>query len=171
MTPSLRFKGADLRLYAARYNYGVDDGSLTALIPDVRRKRFLSKSDLRTVAAWKSPRSAGHVERNQASYVREVTSIALTAASERMRIETLTILDGVSWPTASVILHFFHRSRYPILDFRALWSVKLKPPSQYGFDHWWSYVKYCRELASANGVDMRTLDRGLWQYSKEHQSS
>ena len=171
MTPSLRFKGADLRLYAARYNYGVDDGSLTALIPDVRRKRFLSKSDLRTVAAWKSPRSAGHVESNQESYVKEVTSSALTAASERVRIETLTILDGVSWPTASVILHFFHRSRYPILDFRALWSVRLETPSQYGFDFWWSYVRYCRVVASEHHVDMRTLDRALWQYSKERQPS
>jgi hypothetical protein len=110
------------------------------------------------------------MESNQESYVKEVTSIAL-AGSERVRIETLTILDGVSWPTASVILHFFHRSRYPILDFRALWAVKLKPPSQYGFDYWWSYVKYCRTLASANRVDMRTVDRALWQYSKERQPS
>jgi hypothetical protein len=111
------------------------------------------------------------MESNQANYVQEVTSIALAAPSERVRIETLTILDGVSWPTASVILHFFHRSRYPILDFRALWSVKLKPPSQYGFDYWWSYVQYCRKLASANHVDMRTLDRALWQYSKERKPS
>ena len=171
MTPALRFKGSDLRLYAARYDYGLDDQPIKTLIPNVRRKKFLSKSELRTVAAWKSPRSAGHMESNQASYVKEVTSVALAATSERVRIETLTILDGVSWPTASVILHFFHRGRYPIIDFRALWSVKLKPPSQYGFEYWWLYVQYCRQLASANHVDMRTLDRALWQYSKERQPS
>jgi hypothetical protein len=44
---------------------------------------------------------------------KEVASITLTAASERVRIETLTILDGVSWPTASVILHFFHQKHSP----------------------------------------------------------
>ena len=80
-----------------------------------------------------------------------------------------SILDGVSWPTASVILHFFHRRRYPILDFRALWSVGLEPPVQYGFNFWWDYVQYCRILARESRVDMRTLDRPLWQYSKERQ--
>ena len=74
------------------------------------------------------------MELNHAQYVLEMTAIALNATSERTRIETLTLLDGVSWPTASVILHFFHRRRYPILDFRALWSVGLEPPVQYGFN-------------------------------------
>ena len=94
MTPSLRFKEKDLAHYAARYDYGLDDGAVAGLIPNVRQKQFLSKSDLRVVAAWKSPRSAGHVENNQASYVKEVTSIALAGSSERLRIETLTLLDG-----------------------------------------------------------------------------
>ena len=98
-----------------------------------------------------------------------MTAIALNATSERTRIETLTLLDGVSWLTASVILHFFHRRRYPILDFRALWSVGLETPSQYGFDFWWGYVKYCRAVAKESQVDMRTLARALWQYSKERQ--
>ena len=144
---------------------------MTALIPEVRQQQFLTKRQLRTIAAWKASRSAGYMERNTARYLREATSIALTAASERLPIETLTLLDGVSWPTASVILHFFHRSRYPILDFRALWSVRLETPSQYGFDFWWSYVRYCRVVASEHHVDMRTLDRALWQYSKERQPS
>ena len=170
MKPSLRFRPSNIRLLATRYDYGIDDESLKSLIPEVRQKQCLTKRQLRTVAAWKSPRSAGHMERNQAQYVREITGIALGEASERARIETLTLLDGVSWPTASVILHFFHRCRYPILDYRALWSVRLEPPAQYNFEFWWIYVKYCRALARENRTDMRTLDRALWQYSKQHQS-
>ena len=81
----------------------------------------------------------------------------------------LTCLTGVSWPTASVILHFFHPDPYPIMDFRALWSVSLKVPAQYTFEFWWEYVKFCRGIASRSRVDMRTLDRALWQYSKERQ--
>jgi len=171
MTPVLRFRPSDIQWWASRYDYGINETQVTALIPEVRQKQCLTKRQLRTIAAWKAPRSAGHMERNTARYVREVTSIALSAASERLRIETLTLLDGVSWPTASVILHFFHRSRYPIIDYRALWSVKLKTPSRYDFPFWWSYVKYCRVLAGRNHVDMRTLDRALWQYSKERQPS
>jgi hypothetical protein len=72
---------------------------------------------------------------------------------------------------ASVILHFFHENPYPILDYRAIWSVGAQVPKQYSFDTWWPYVEFCRKLARQNGVDMRTLDQALWQYSKENQKT
>ena len=68
------------------------------------------------------------------------------------------------WPMASVILHFFHRENYPILDYRALWSVSLKAQLQYDFAFWWDYVQFCRDVAQRNEVTMRMLDRALWQY-------
>jgi hypothetical protein len=129
----------------------------------------MTKDELRTIARWKAPRSAGYMESNPEDYVREITGFALSAESERTRIEVLTLLDGVQWPTASVILHFFHRDPYPIIDYRALWSVSLPVPVQYTFDFWWPYVQYCRDLSDRTALDMRTLDRALWQYSKENQ--
>ncbi len=87
----------------------------------------------------------------------------------KARIEVLTNLDAVRWPTASVILHFFHRDRYPIMDFRALWSISLPVPVQYNFDFWWPYVQFCRDLSKRTDMDMRTLDRAIWQLSKEKQ--
>jgi hypothetical protein len=68
-----------------------------------------------------------------------------------------------------VILHLFDKGKYPILDFRALFSISVDVPSQYNFDFWWEYVEFCRELAETNDVSIRTLDRALWQYSKENQ--
>jgi hypothetical protein len=77
----------------------------------------------------------------------------------------------MGWPTASVLLHFAHVERYPILDFRALWSLSiLKPKGQYKFQFWWEYVQICRNIADKRGVEMRMLDRALWQYSNENQS-
>ena len=70
---------------------------------------------------------------------------------------------------ASVILHFFHPEPYPILDYRALWSLSIDEPSYYKYNFWWEYVRICRDLAEANAVDMRTLDKAMWQYSKENQ--
>lgn len=59
---------------------------------------------------------------------------------------------------------------YPILDFRALWSLgQTNTPSSYTFDFWWAYVEHARGLADEAGLRMRTLDRALWQYSKERQ--
>jgi hypothetical protein len=80
----------------------------------------------------------------------------------------LRYLRGVNWPTASVLLHFGTRNRYPILDFRALWSLgNDKRPTSYTFEYWWAYTEACRRLAKEAGVTMRELDRALWQYSKE----
>ncbi len=70
---------------------------------------------------------------------------------------------------ASVILHFFHSEPYPILDYRALWSLGIDEPPYYKYDFWWGYVRICRDLAEANAVCMRTLDKAMWQYSKENQ--
>ncbi|MEX0779804.1 MAG: hypothetical protein WD491_10830 [Balneolales bacterium] len=136
---------------------------------DVQQAGFLTKEQLKLLALWKSPRSAGHIEKNREAYIKEITMFSLSATDERSIIETLTLLDGVGWPTASVILHLFHKDPYPILDFRALWSVEAKLPSSYAFSFWWDYVRICRAMALRNGVDMRTLDRALWQYSKENQ--
>lgn len=58
---------------------------------------------------------------------------------------------------------------YPILDYRALWSLGIDPPPAYDFPFWRAYTLACRELAAGAGVSMRDLDRALWQYSKENQ--
>jgi hypothetical protein len=57
--------------------------------------------------------------------------------------------------------------RYPILDVRALESLGVKPRSQYPLNFWLEYLDACRELAQLAGVSLRTLDKALWQHSKE----
>jgi len=51
----------------------------------------------------------------------------------------LLAFKGVSFPTASVILHFCVSSQYPILDVRAMWSLGIEKPGPYTIDHWRSY--------------------------------
>ena len=164
----LRFPLAEIKDWAEKYPKP-SDSVLDSLVPNIRRSGYLSKGQLLTVCRWKSPRSVRRVERNDESFVEETTRIALSTPEERLRIGTLTLLDGVSWPTASVILHFFHRDVFPILDYRALWSLSLSSPSQYSFDFWWSYTLECRRLIQEGRCDKRVLDRALWQYSRERQ--
>lgn len=109
------------------------------------------------------------MEKNSDSFIKEITKIALTSEEERVRIEALTLLNGVQWPTASVVLHFFHKDPYPIIDFRALWTISMDTPNCYAFGLWWEYVEYCRNLAARAKMSMRELDQALWQYSKENQ--
>ena len=157
--------------YAASYDKGIDEVDIALYTQEIQARGYLEKEDLERVATWKAPRSAGHIRKNDETYVNAVTSIALHTDTERLKIEALTLLDGVGWPTASVILHFYHPDRYPILDYRTLWSLSLEVPSQYTFDFWWDYTVICRSLAAENHLDMRTLDKALWQYSKENQES
>ncbi len=167
----LRFHEKKIRYWADRCEYPRAEIELIELRGNVLNEKLLTKSQLRLVCWWKAPRSARHAENNDNNFIKEITGFALNTTNERARIEVLTVLDGVSWPTASVILHLFHPDRYPILDFRALWSVTVAVPTQYTFKFWWPYVEFCRGLAQRNNIDMRTLDRALWQFSKENQPS
>jgi hypothetical protein len=166
----LRFDLSMLSYWAARYVlYELENRIQNTFVPQVRKAQFLDRRAFLAVCKWKTPRSQKHCRRNQPDFIREVTKCAFGTSNERLMIEALTLLHGVNWPTASTILHWFHRDPYPILDFRALWSVGCRVPKQYGFDFWRDYTRYCRKLADKAGVPMRTLDRALWQYSKENQ--
>jgi hypothetical protein len=79
------------------------------------------------------------------------------------------LLKGVSLATASVLLHFCAPDPYPILDTNSLWSLQATPPRKFDFDFWWQYVQVTRKLAKQARVDMRTLDRALFQYARENQ--
>jgi hypothetical protein len=165
----LRFAPARIHHWASRFRDRDDDEVPRAIGSRMRKRGFLSRGDFLQLCEWKSPRSRRQVERNETGFIRAVTATALSTSDERLRIEVLTLLRGVDWPTASVILHFGHREPYPILDVRALWSVGIAKPPRYHFDFWWDFTRFCRRLARRQSCTMRTLDRALWQYSKERQ--
>ena len=159
----------DIPAWAARYPADYDQ-VIAEMVPVVQKAGHLTLEQLKAVCRWKSPMSAHHCLKNSPEYVAEVTRIMLTTeTSERLRFELPGLLWGVGPPTTSVLLHWFHEERYPILDFRALWSLSAEVPDWYSFEFWWEYVQACRALADEHGVDMRTLDRALWQFSKERQ--
>jgi hypothetical protein len=107
------------------------------------------------------------VAANSLQAVTSRTRRALAASDESARITPLLELRGVGVPTASTLLYFVFPGRYPILDVRALESLGVKPRSQYPVSFWLAYLGACRELARRCGVSIRTLDKALWQHSKE----
>lgn len=174
----LRFSPDEIDALSKGYESGLRprDKQLTDAItqkvfPAYAERGFLTKQEFLTVCDWKTPRPRPRCESNDDQFVREISALARTVESERLRIEMWTLLSGVKWPTASVFLHFAFPNRFPILDFRALWSLSEDVPKQYDFPFWWRYTLFCRELSSAHGVSMRVLDQALWQYSKLHQNS
>jgi hypothetical protein len=133
-----------------------------------RNQGFYGRDDFIAVCVWKSNRRKTLPLKNDAQSVLEVSTLALNTQLEWLRIESLTLLDGVEWPTASALLHFGHRDRYPIMDVNALWSLTISEPPSYKFSFWWDYVRICRRLATRYNLSMRLLDRALYQYGKEN---
>ncbi len=168
----LQFDREKIRCWAGEYSMltPLEKKIEAEIAPRVRERGYYTKEEFTDLCLWKTQRSQSLVKSNSTETIQECTRIALSTPDERLRIGVLTLLKGVGWPTASVLLHFGYDNLYPILDFRALWSLGLeKPPSQYNFDFWMAYTHYCRQMAADVNVSMRTLDRALWEYSKREQ--
>jgi hypothetical protein len=170
MTFKLRFPKAHIPKWAGSYDDTQDESILGSMRDSVLRRGFLHRDEFLTVCRWKTPRSQPRCALNRPEDIQAITRFALSPATpDRPKIQALMWLSGVGWPTASVILHLFDAAPFPILDTRALWSVGHDEPPTYTHELWQRYTSFTRRLAEQVGCDMRTLDRALWQYSKERQ--
>ncbi|MFH1694553.1 MAG: hypothetical protein ABH880_02250 [Patescibacteria group bacterium] len=161
--------------YSKRYDSRPEAASDIKVEKELREwfisNRFLDRVHFIKLGVWKSPRTEGHYKHrlNTDVRIKELTSIALASKDEYIRIMAPQLLRGVSWGVASTILHFAFPDEYMILDFRAVWSLEWERPKQYDFDFWQKYTKRAKELSEELNVPIRTLDKALWQYSKENQ--
>jgi hypothetical protein len=169
MKYKIRIPRKELRDYQEKYSYA-SEARLEKFHGIGTKKGYLTVAQLYEICHWKSKRRAALAKSNSESIVKELTSFSFSAKNEASRLGALTLLDGVHFPTASVILHFCVDQSYPILDVRALWSLSIDKPAQYTFAFWEKYIGVCREVALSHCVTVRQLDMALWQFSKEHQN-
>ena len=165
---TLRFPPSEIARWAKSYP-DTADTVVDALSPGARARGVLTRAEFLALCRWKTPRTRPRCETNTAAQIREATQIALAIEDERAKVYILRTLAGVGWPTASVILHFCDKRPYPILDYRALWSLGCARAPVYTFELWSAYTDFTRALAESTGHDMRTVDKALWQFSKHHQ--
>jgi len=165
----IRFPPTEIAHWATRYAFPGEDALVERVTPAARDRGYLKRREFLDLCRWKTPRTAKRCALNSSQQIRDATQLSFNTSDERAKIGILRFLDGVDWPTASVLLHFCDRQPYPVLDFRALWSLGISHPPTYTFEFWWAYASFTRQLAASSGESMRTVDRALWQYSKEHQ--
>lgn len=167
---SLRFDPKAIEFWSSRFPDGPTAlRIMNEIVPRTRQKGYLSKTDFVTICEWNSRRPRALYRSNSEDFIREITRVSFSTTHERVRVEVLTLLNGVSLATASVLLHFCAPDPYPILDTNSLWSLQATAPRKFDFEFWWQYVHATRKLAKQARVDMRTLDRALWQYAHENQ--
>jgi len=166
-TFELQFPARDIEALASRFPH-YDETPLLAIGTVARARGHYTREEFIEVCAGKSVRSRPKVASNAEADVIEATGRALAAGTdEGTRMGALLELEGVGVPTASVLLYCAFPDDYPILDVRALESLGVKSRSQYPLSFWLEYLSTCRELAARAGVSLRTLDKALWQHSKE----
>jgi hypothetical protein len=162
----LTFDADEIAELAGRYDYATDEGP-TLAGQRARQRGHYVKREFMVVCRWKSARSAGKAELNSPEQIRRATRIALNAGDEAMRMQALISLVGVGIPVASTLLHFACPRRYPILDYRALESLGQTRRSAYTVSFWLRYLEACRRIAQEHHVTLRTLDKALWEHSRE----
>ena len=162
----LQFPASEIEALASRFGYA-DDMRLLAAGAAIRARGHYTREEFIEVCGWKTARSRPKVASNTEAAVVDATRRALATADEGARMNALLELEGVGVPTASTLLYVAFPDDYPILDVRALESLGVKPRSQYPVSFWLDYLRACRGLAHRCGVSIRTLDKALWQHSKE----
>jgi hypothetical protein len=135
-----------------------------------RRRGRLGRAEFLAMCRWKSPRAMRQYARNSAAAVRGALARTLRARSERVRVEALTALRGVSVPVASAILTLLDPRRYGVLDIRVwqlLYAMKAVgwKPSGRGFTarDWEHYLLALRREAGRLGVSVRAVEYSLFR--------
>lgn len=134
-----------------------------------RKKGWLEKSEFLEICLWKSRRPKRFYEQNNAVEIKEVTLKAFAEKDERIKIELLTNLKGVSIPTASAILCVTNSNDYPIIDIRcveSLFDLKLISWKNINSISWVEYLKIIRELAIKHHKTARELEKGLFAFNR-----
>ena len=76
---NIKFNSKHIQYWADKFSFQAEDKVL-ALDKNVRTQKCLTKSDLKIVGEWKSPRSVGKICNNRESCVEEVTRFALNTS-------------------------------------------------------------------------------------------
>jgi hypothetical protein len=162
---ALQFNPVEIPALAARFS-DTDDRRIAAAGRAAAVRGNYTRAEFLAVCRWKTARSRSRVASNSRAAIRTATETAFATVDLAEQVGALLTLAGVGMPTAATLLHFAFPDRFPLLDVRALESLGVVR-SSYTPSFWASYVEVCRSLAAAHGVSLRTLDKALWQHSKE----
>lgn len=142
----------------------------------VRKRKYMTKTELLAVCGWKAPRAKAHINKNTSAAVRRITTRAFAGRNEKTRIELLTELKGVSYPMASAILMFYNPQRYGVIDIRvwqllyAMKAVHSNPSGKaFNTEQWCAFLEIIRFYAKTFGVSARAIEIRLFQVHVQYQ--
>jgi hypothetical protein len=162
----LQFDPFEIPRLAARYGPDQDEEAFRAG-SSIAAGNY-TRENLNVIVRWKSTRRAALIDDNTDTEIAKALRFAADIrTSERLAVEILDGLHGVGVPVASAILTTIHPTKYTVIDFRALESLGVSKWDG-SVDYYLGYLRACSELAFKHKVSLRTLDRALWQWSREN---
>lgn len=141
-----------------------------------RSNRCVTKSDLKRVIAWKfQGRLKGRQKRTlrlldpvPASYVLDVSILALTYEDDEIRLKLLQTINGVGLALSSVILALYDPQRYGILDIHA-WRGLFGADAKLDFAqrrHALRFFARLREISAETGLPCRDIEKAYFMKDK-----
>lgn len=118
---------------------------------------------IRPIVRWKSPRPWAQITNNGSAEIDEALCCAVSMRSDHLKLAVLVGLRRVAVPMASAILTAIDRTRFTVIDVRALntLGVSMLSPT---IENYLAYRDFCRRKTRELEVSLRDLDRALWQH-------
>ena len=167
----LRFHESAIGYWASRYldsqsfRDQENEKRLMGLEKRIQKNKEMTRKEFCDIQKWKSTQGLWYLKDYPDAKIRQLTKNAFAARDDWDKLDILMEPKGVAYPRASVILHFYDRCDFPLVDEYAVWAVdKNNLVKTYTKDFWLAYVRFCRGMARRNGFCMRTIDRALWAF-------
>jgi hypothetical protein len=138
-----------------------------------RRTRCFTREDLAQIVEWKFQESEEKkkrvleaVAKNDAEVVERISSqvFNITGVEDSYRVNSLTMLNGVSPILASVILAFFDPKQYGVFDVH-VWRALLgnEPPNLFTTQNYLKLLSALRKTADKHNLDARTVEKAFFK--------
>lgn len=163
---NLKFDPSLVNDLAGRYSFQEDTEALEA--GRCIKEGQYSRANLEKIFEWKTNgRGRSRLAKNSDEDIADALRLVTAAKTDRAAVAVLLGLNGVQVPVASAVLTAIDPEKFTIIDFRALEALGVVQPA-ININFYLAYLEECRRIAGVNNVSLRTLDRALWQWSKEN---
>jgi hypothetical protein len=137
---------------------------------ELRSTNSISKNTFIQLINWKSPRLKGIVKvTDYENYYRPVIEKCIVENDLRSKLRLLVSLYGISFPSATTILHFIYPDVFPIIDFRtteALNHFGLLKSARISENSYWIFFNVIHKIKTDTNFSLRKIDRALFSYNK-----
>jgi len=148
---------------AAAWETGPAEAAATAAGEAARGTGRLDADGLGAVASLVF-RRLERLGRNAPEDVERLTAAAFACGDAYEATRILQKLDGISFSTSTLILHFCWRDGCPVLDGPTLSCFGRERPTHVTPAFWAVFDGAMRDLAARSGLGLPALQRALWQH-------